>query len=67
MAQQSRKLRKRRLRPFTLGRAAFAKISAVEGIRMTAAMEEEFREYDRQGLSAEERRRIISRKYAKAR
>ncbi len=52
---------------FTLGRAAFGKISEVEGIRMTPSMDAEFREFDRRGLSAEERRRLIGRKYAKAR
>lgn len=61
------KERKQSSGSFVLGRAAFAKVSAVEGIRPTQAMEEEFREYDRQGLSAEERRRAITRKYANVR
>jgi hypothetical protein len=47
-----------------VGRAAFAKISAVEGIRMSLAMEQEFQEFDRKGLSPEERRRLIGKKYA---
>lgn len=51
----------------TIGRVAFAKVSAVEGIRTTPAMDADFRDFDRKGLSADERRRIISRKYAKAR
>jgi hypothetical protein len=46
-------------KPFTVGRAAFAKVSAGEGMRAPPAMEREFREYDRKGLSAEERRRLI--------
>ncbi len=52
---------------FTLGRAAFGKISEVEGIRLSPSMDAEFRDYDRRGLSAEERRRLIGRKYAKVR
>jgi hypothetical protein len=52
---------------FTLGWHALAKISEVEGIYMPEAMEREFQEYDRKGLSAEERHRLISRKYANVR
>ncbi len=52
---------------FTLGRAAFARISAVEGIRLTPEMENDLREYDEQGLSASERRKAILEKYAKVR
>ncbi|MFO1083095.1 MAG: hypothetical protein U1E21_00890 [Reyranellaceae bacterium] len=50
-----------------IGRSAFAKISAIEGISTTAAMEADFREFERKGLSAEERRAAIRRKYGKAR
>jgi hypothetical protein len=52
---------------FVLGRAGFAKISAVEGLKITAAMEAEFQEFDRKGLSPSERRAAISRKYGRAR
>lgn len=52
---------------YVIGRSAFAKISAVEGIRTTAAMGADFREFIRKGLSAEERRKAISRKYGKSR
>jgi hypothetical protein len=52
---------------YVLGRVRFAKISAVEGIRMTAAMEADFREFEQKGLSAEDRRRAISKKYGKVR
>jgi hypothetical protein len=52
---------------YVLGRACFAKISAVEGIRITSAMDADFREFDRKGLSAEERRKAIGRKYGKVR
>jgi hypothetical protein len=69
MKQPTRKPKERKHSPgpFVLGRVAFAKVSAVEGIHPTQAMEEEFREYDRKGLPAEERRRLISRKYANVR
>ena len=52
---------------YTLGRSRFAKISAIEGIHMTAAMEADFRDFDRKGLSAEDRRRVIGKKYGKVR
>jgi len=52
---------------FTLGREGFAKISAVEGIRLGADMERRFREFDRQELSAGDRRKIIARAFAKGR
>jgi hypothetical protein len=50
---------------FILGRSGFAKISAVEGIRLSSEMDKRFRDFDRQGLSAGERRRIIARTFAK--
>ena len=53
-------------RTFTLGRRSFAKISAIEGIHLTADMNEDFREFERKRLSPAERRRILSRKYGKA-
>jgi hypothetical protein len=43
----------------TIGRKAFAKISAVEGIRLTPAMKARAAEFDRKGLSPEERVRAI--------
>lgn len=48
---------------YTLGRNRFAKISEVEGIKPSRRLEEDFREFDRRGLSATERRRILARKY----
>lgn len=54
---------KRASKGYVLGRARFAKISAIEGIRMTAAMEADFREFDRKGLPAESRRKVIGKKY----
>jgi len=50
---------------FALGRDSFAKISAVEGIRLTREMKQDFREFDRKGLSAAERRRAIVNKYGR--
>ena len=45
----------------TLGRKRFAKISAVEGIELSPAAKRRAAEFDRLGLSAEERvRRIIA-------
>lgn len=50
-------------RRYTLGRHSFAKISEVEGIKTNDELEADFREFDRKGLSASERRRILARKY----
>jgi hypothetical protein len=44
---------------YVLGRRQFGKISAVEGIRLSASMTHDFAEFDRKGLSAAERRRRI--------
>lgn len=52
---------------FTLGRSGFAKISAVEGIRLSAEMEKRFQDFDREGLSASDRRKVIARTFTKAR
>jgi len=48
-----------------LGRSAFKKISAVEGIQLSRKSEALFAEFDRNGLSAEERRLILLEKHAK--
>lgn len=50
---------------FVLGRERFAQISAVEGIKPTAAMKKRAAEFDRQGLSPAERRREIIKIYRK--
>jgi hypothetical protein len=52
---------------FTLGRERFARISAVEGISLTRDMRATLDRFDRDGLSAEERRRAIVRQFAPAR
>lgn len=49
----------------TVGRRGFAKISAVEGITLSREVEETFREFDRQGLSLDERRKALLRKYGR--
>jgi len=50
---------------FTLGRNGFAKINAVECIRLSADMENCFQNFDRQGLSAGDRRKTIACAFAK--
>jgi len=67
MSDPSSKSGKRPAKGYTIGRFGFAKISAVEGVRTTATMEEDFREFERKGLSADERRKAIGRKYGKLR
>jgi hypothetical protein len=52
---------------FKVGRRAFEKISAVEGIHLSAEMVRDFGEFDRKGLSADARRKAIARKYGAAR
>jgi hypothetical protein len=47
----------------TLGLEGFAWISAVEGIKLSAESLEMFAEFDRRGLSDEERRRFIFYKH----
>jgi len=51
---------------FTVGAAGFAKISAVEGIRLKPAMKKRAAEAASKGLSAEEVRTAIIRSYRKA-
>lgn len=48
---------------FTLGRSRFAKISEIEGIKVSHRMHEELEALRRAGHSAAERRRILARKY----
>ena len=50
---------------FVIGSAGFGKISAVEGIRMTAAMKKRAGDARAKGLTAEEYRRTIIRSYRK--
>lgn len=50
---------------YVLGLKSFAKISAVEGIRLSASSKKMFAEFDRRGLSDEQRRQAIAKKHAK--
>jgi hypothetical protein len=50
---------------FVIGSAGFGKISAVEGIRMTAAMKKRAGDARAKGLTAEEYRRTIIGSYRK--
>ena len=49
----------------TIGRRGFAKINAIEGITLNPEAEEDFREFDRLGLSPAARRRALLRKYGR--
>ncbi len=63
------KISKRSARPapktsgFSFTLDEFEEISAVEGIKFSAELKEEFRTFDRECLSDEERRRAIAEKY----
>jgi hypothetical protein len=50
---------------FTIGLADFEKISAVEGLHLSAEMKKMFREFDCKDLSAEARRKRIIARYGK--
>jgi hypothetical protein len=50
---------------YAIGRNAFAKISAVEGIHLTKEMQKDFQVFEQKGLSAKDRREAISKKYAR--
>jgi len=52
---------------FVVGRSAFAKISAVEGLKMSPSMRKDFEEFDRKKLSPDKRREALSSKYGKKR
>jgi hypothetical protein len=56
---------KRASAKFVLGRERFGQISAVEGIKPTAAMKKRAAEFERQGLFPAERRREIIKIYGK--
>jgi hypothetical protein len=51
---------------YTLGRAAIAKINAVEGAKLSPAMKREFERFDLEALAPKARRDRIARKLAKA-
>jgi hypothetical protein len=64
--KQKRSTGKNRKTSFIVGSAGFAKISAVEGIRLTPAMKERAAEAASKELSAEEHRAMIVRAHRKA-
>ena len=53
-------------RGMTLGRERFAKINAVEGIALNAAMRARAAEFDRLGMTPAKRRRAIIEAYSKS-
>lgn len=57
--------KKRALSKFVIGRERFAQISVVEGIKPTAEMKERTEKFEREGLSAAERRREIIKAHRK--
>ena len=61
------KKRKKKEPEFTIGREAMEKISAVEGIVFPDEMKRQLDEYDRLGLTHDERERLIVQKYEKKR
>jgi hypothetical protein len=63
MRKLTRKKSTRQAKAFTLGRASFERISAVEGIRYSADLKKTFRQLDRKGVSPAERRNAIASKY----
>ena len=49
---------------YTLERGNFAKISAVEGIRLSRRADDDFKDFDRRGLSSDERRRALVKRFS---
>jgi len=65
MPKQKRPTGKSSKKGLVLGDAGFAKISAVEGIRLSPAMKKRAAEARNKGLSADEYRQVIVRAYRK--
>ena len=59
MAKKNSTAKNARTGRFVIGKASFAKISEVEGIRPTAAMKRRAEDAEAKGMSAEEYRRTI--------
>jgi hypothetical protein len=66
MPRQQRSTGKSSKTGFIVGRAGFAKISAVEGIQLKPDMKDRAAEATSKGLSAEEYRKAIIRTHRKA-
>jgi hypothetical protein len=64
-ATKKKKTKRAASAEFVIGRAAFAKISAVEGVVLTPAMLKRVADFDSKGLSAATRRREIIKAYKK--
>jgi hypothetical protein len=62
---ESRKASGAKTKNLVLGRKNFEKISAVEGLHLSAEMKATFRSLDKSGASAAVRRRTIVEKYGK--
>jgi hypothetical protein len=54
---------KRSSKGLVLGRSAAAKMNAVEGVSLSKETREIFRRFDELGLSADERRRLLKKKF----
>jgi hypothetical protein len=66
-SMKKRAPRSQKLPEVTIGRTGFARISAIEGIRLTEEMWDDFRAFDLKRLSNAERRKTILRKYGNSR
>jgi hypothetical protein len=64
-ASKRKSRRPRAAEGFTIGHAAFAKISEIEGLYFTAEMKKDLRELDRKGLTPDARRKFLMAKYGK--
>jgi hypothetical protein len=65
MSGQKDTSKKNKASGFVIGRERFSKISAVEGIKLSGAMTKRISDSDRDGLSAEQRRKVIIRAHRK--
>ena len=65
MKQASHKNKHDGHRGYTIGRQAFAKISAVEGIYLTQELRENFQTFEKDNLSHKDRRQALAQKYAR--
>ncbi|MCF8878314.1 hypothetical protein L5876_00610 [Hyphobacterium sp. SN044] len=63
MAKSSKIGRSASTGQFVLGRAAFAKISAVEGLRASKTMNSDFKKLDAENATPEQRRKYLASKY----
>ena len=66
MAKKTTETKSGKTGKFVIGRAGFAKISAVEGIRLTGPMKKRANDARAKGLTAEEYRTTIIRSHRKA-